>query len=180
MKLSLIERLKKYSIILLAGVSFSALAATSNTMGAAVSDSVITGKIKSSLAMNEVTHALNIGVETNNGVVTLKGTAGSTTEASKAIEISESTVGVNNVNASQLLVSSSTQPLTDTYITAKIKGVFLKNNLATGIDVKVETQDGVALLSGVVHTAAQREKLIALAKSVDGVSSVKSTLSLKK
>lgn len=171
---------------MLAGVSFTALAATSNTVGAAVSDSVITTKIKSSLAVNDVTHSLNIGVETNNGVVTLKGAAGSVTEASKAIEISESTNGVRNVNASQLVVSNSNQPLADTYITAKIKGAFLKNNLAAGalnvplIDVKVETQDGVAFLSGVVENSAQQEKLITLAKSVDGVSSVKSTLRLKK
>lgn len=186
MTLSLVERLKKYSVVLLAGVSFSALAATSDTVGTALSDTVITGKIKSGLAINEVTHALKIGVETNNGIVTLKGTAASETEATKAIEISESTDGVKNVNASQLYVSSSNQPLTDTYVTAKIKGVFLKNNLTAGaqnvplVDVKIETQNGVVLLSGVVQNAAQREKLIKLAKSVDGVSSVKSTISVKK
>lgn len=179
------KRVKDSVIILVAAAVFPVLAMASSTVGNAANDALITGKVKASLASDPVTHAQTIGVETNDGVVTLSGTAESSTEAAKAVEIAESTVGVREVNASDLTVKDSTQPLTDTYITAKVKGTFLKNNLTKGklnvplINVKVETQSGVVYLSGDVKTAAQRSKLIQLAKSVDGVNDVKATIQIK-
>jgi len=156
--------------------------ADSNTVGDALSDTAITGKVKSKLAMDKMTDATNIGVETNNGIVTLSGSAKTETEATKAIEIAESTDGVKSVNTDNLNVASSQQPTTDAYITAKIKGVFIKNNLSSGernvplTAVKVETQNGVVYLKGKVKNSAQKDKLIDLAKSVDGVKSVKTDL----
>ncbi len=169
-------------IVFLFLVFLPILSLASSNVGNAIDDSVITGKIKASMAMNEITHATTITIETNDGIVTLKGTVDSETEATEAIEIAESTVGVKNVNVSQLYVHDSNQPFSDAYLTAKVKGIFLRNNLTPGklkvpvMDVKVETQNGVVYLSGYVKNHAIREKLIALAGSVDGVNAVKSTL----
>jgi len=155
--------------------------AESSTAGNTVTDTVITAKIKSGLTTNKATHALNIGVTTNDGVVTLNGTAKSDTEASTAVQIAESTDGVKDVNASDLKVMGSTQPLTDTYITAKVDGMFIKNNLTSGTPnipvttIKVETKEGVVYLSGTA-TKAGIEKAKMVAKSVDGVKEVKSTV----
>jgi len=185
MKTHWIQNLKANWIIFVVIAVFPLLSVASNNMTAAISDTVITGKIKSSLATNEVTHALQIGVETNNGMVSLSGTAKSETEATKAIEIAESTVGVRSVDTSNLYVQNSQQPLTDAYITAKVKGTFIKHNLITDgqtvplVGVTVETQNGVVYLSGAVTTRVQRETLINLAKSVDGVTDVKSTVKIK-
>jgi hyperosmotically inducible protein len=153
--------------------------------GSAINDTVITGKIKSGLVGDSVTHATTIGVETNNGSVTLKGTANSETEATRAVQIAESVKDVKNVDATQLQVKNSTQPMADAYITAKVQGVFLKNNLTSGeknvpiSSVKVETQQGIVFLSGTVENSNQASKMAELAKSVDGVSKVESTLKIK-
>ena len=169
---------------LLLAASLPALADTSASVGNAVNDTVITAKIKSGLTTDSVTHAASISVETNNGIVTLTGTANSETEAAKAVEIAESTNDVKNVNASGLKVANSDQPMTDAYITAKVKGVFLKNNLTSGQEnvplasVKVETQQGVVYLSGTVEKHSQIAKLTNLAKTVDGVTKVKSALTV--
>jgi hyperosmotically inducible protein len=115
----------------------------------------------------------------------LKGVAQSDTEALKAVEIAESTDGVKNVDATQLRVAHSDQPLGDSFITAKVKGLFIKNNLTPDSQkvpvttVSVETQRGVVFLSGTVENKAQIEKLTTLAKSIDGVTAVKSTLTIK-
>jgi hyperosmotically inducible protein len=185
MTMQLLQKWKVCGAALLVSVTLPVFAASSNTVGAALDDTVITGKVKSSLAMNTVTHAENITVETNNGVVLLKGVAQSDTEALKAVEIAESTDGVKNVDATQLRVAHSDQPLGDSFITAKVKGLFIKNNLTPDSQkvpvttVSVETQRGVVFLSGTVENKAQIEKLTTLAKSIDGVTAVKSTLTIK-
>jgi hyperosmotically inducible protein len=185
MKREWLKQSRDSIIVLVAAAIFPVLTFASGTVGNAANDTVITGKVKSSLAINEVTHAQGISVETNDGVVTLSGTTESATEAAQAVEIAESTVGVKGVDTTQLFVKDSNQPMTDTYITAKIKGTFLKNNLTPGelnvplVNVKVETQRGIVYLRGTVKNARQRAKLIRLAKSVDGVSEVKTTIEIK-
>lgn len=179
MKLSL----KNISVSLLMAISLPCLA-VSNTVSDAVSDTVITAKIKSNLATNEATHALNISVATDNGVVTLSGTAESNTEAATAVQIAEATEGVNDVNATNLMVKGSDQPLTDAFITAKVKGVFIKNNVISDkpsvpvTAVNVETKDGIVYLSGNVERHTQLNTAVSLAKSVDGVNKVVSTLKI--
>lgn len=150
-------------------------------------DAVITFKIKSKLAAENMTYAKNISVETHNAVVTLKGVTNSKMEAAKAVEIAEATKGVQNVEADNLIVANSDQPLKDAYITAKIHGIFIKYNLtsprAKNIflgDVEVEVQQGVANLSGTVNYDWQSTKLAELAKSIEGVSQVNNTISTKK
>ena len=171
-----------YSVLLVFCVFLPALAMASANVGNAIDDSVITGKIKANLAMDQVTHATQITVTTNDGYVKLAGTVESETEATQAIEIASSSVGVKDVDASQLYVQDSTHPFADAYLTAKVKGTFLKNNLTAGklnvplVDVKVETQNGVVYLSGDVKNDRQRQRLISLAQSVNGVKEVKSTV----
>lgn len=69
-----------------------------------VKDSVITTKIKTQLAKENLASAKNIKVDTDNaGNVWISGTAVSNEEASRAVAIAESTKGVVAVN-SQLVV----------------------------------------------------------------------------
>lgn len=184
MKMQWIKKCRMhYAVILFISFFFPVMAMASSSMGAEVSDSVITARIKADLAKNALIHTREISVKTDDGVVWLKGTVESVTEATTAIEIASSTEGVKNVDVTQLYVFNSSQPMTDTFITAKIKGIFLKNNLTNGLSevplsVKVETQNGVVFLSGSVKTTQQREKLIELVKSVEGVKDVKTALKI--
>jgi hyperosmotically inducible periplasmic protein len=64
----------------------------------AVSDSAITAKVKSAFLADPTVKGLNINVDTNNGVVALKGQVSGPTERQKAIQIARSVEGVRDVN----------------------------------------------------------------------------------
>ena len=66
----------------------------------------------------------------------------------------------------------------DAYITTRVKTALLNDpEISSRIDV--ETSGGVVTLSGAVKTAVERDKALAVARKVTGVSDVKSTLSVQ-
>jgi len=60
----------------------------------------------------------------------------------------------------------------DSWITSKVKSVFLSDTNISGLDIKVETVDGVVALSGVVATDAERDLAISKAENIKGVKGV--------
>lgn len=65
----------------------------------AVKDSVITTKIKAELAAEKMSSLVHISVNTDNkGVVTLGGTANSSSAVDKAVSIAKAVKGVSTVN----------------------------------------------------------------------------------
>lgn len=62
--------------------------------------------------------------------------------------------------------------VSDSWITSKVKSVFLSDTSISGLDIKVETVDGIVALSGVVSTAAERDLAINKAKEIKGVKGV--------
>src|SRR5262249_27058030 len=127
------------------------------------------------------TNALNISVTTNNGVVTLNGTATSKSELVQAVKLAESTKGVKDVNTDNFTVLNSSQPLTDSIITAKVNGKYLshtvmKHSEFPASQISVETQNGVVYLSGTVDKQWQINEAVRIAKTVNGVSNVVSLL----
>lgn len=71
--------------------------------------------------------------------------------------------------------NDSNQPVTDTWITTKVKADLLATENVSGLDIKVETVDGVVTLSGAVANKAQKDKAIAVAKQIKGVKSVEAS-----
>jgi hyperosmotically inducible periplasmic protein len=65
--------------------------------GAIASDSWITTKVKSDLAVEKDVSATHIQVDTYEGVVTLSGTAASQAEADKAVSVARDIKGVKSV-----------------------------------------------------------------------------------
>jgi hyperosmotically inducible periplasmic protein len=162
---------------------FSADAFTQDLAGV-LDESTVTTKIKAKIAAEKSLSVFNLGVTTTNGVVTLTGTVNSDADASKAIEIAESTDGVKDVDASQLAITQSTQPLTDVAITAKIKGLFIKEKLfgekdIAAMGITVETNNGVVYLTGNADNSQQIKNAIKIAGSVSGVKKVDSRVELK-
>lgn len=62
-------------------------------------DASITSAIKMKLASDDLTDALDINVDTSNGMVTLKGTVSSQAEADRAIELARTVDGVKEVTS---------------------------------------------------------------------------------
>jgi len=60
----------------------------------------------------------------------------------------------------------------DTWITTKVKSTLLAEDATPGMDIEVETKDGVVSLSGTVATEAEKEAAVAKAKGIKGVREV--------
>ncbi|WP_229509579.1 BON domain-containing protein [Massilia sp. CCM 8734] len=67
----------------------------------------------------------------------------------------------------------------DSVITTKVKADIFKEPELKSMAIHVETEKGVVMLSGFVDSKADAEKAVRLAKSVDGVTSVKSAIKVK-
>src|SRR3970282_393540 len=74
---------------------------------------------------------------------------------------------------------SSGQYVDDSVITTKVKTALLVDPDVKSLDIGVETFKGVVQLSGFVNSAEQARKAVEIAKSVEGVRSVKNSLVVK-
>jgi osmotically-inducible protein OsmY len=71
------------------------------------------------------------------------------------------------------------ETIDDGTITARVKTALVGDPEVGGLRIDVDTFKGVVTLSGGVKTAAERDKAIALARKVGGVTDVKSTLQIQ-
>ncbi len=62
--------------------------------------------------------------------------------------------------------------VSDTWITTKVKSALLAEDATPGMDIEVETKDGVVSLSGTVATEAEKEAAITKAQGIKGVRDV--------
>jgi hyperosmotically inducible protein len=67
----------------------------------------------------------------------------------------------------------------DSVITTKVKADIFKEPELKSMAIHVETEKGVVMLSGFVDSKADADKAVRLAKSVEGVSNVKSAIKVK-
>jgi hyperosmotically inducible protein len=68
----------------------------------------------------------------------------------------------------------------DTVITTKVKSALLADSDIKGLDVSVETSQGVVSLSGAVNNQTQIDRAAKIASGVEGVVSVLNNLTIKK
>lgn len=158
-----------------------------------MTDTAITAGVKSKLAMERDLDSSDIDVTTDNGAVTLTGDVNNAAARSAAETAARSVAGVTNVNnrlsLSNTRVASgsgaestggavvatgdnATQAMSDTWITTKIKSVLLADSEAKGLDINVDTKDGVVTLEGELSSQAAIDHVKALASDVEGVKRV--------
>lgn len=68
--------------------------------------------------------------------------------------------------------TTSEEPVTDAWITTKVKSDLLATRNVSGTDIKVETSNGLVSLAGTVKSQAEHDKAIATAKGIKGVKKV--------
>lgn len=68
--------------------------------------------------------------------------------------------------------TESQEPVSDTWITTKVKADLLTTKNVPGTEVKVETVNGVVTLSGTVDSKAEHDRAISVAKGIKGVKDV--------
>jgi osmotically-inducible protein OsmY len=80
---------------------------------------------------------------------------------------------------SEVAARKSGAVVADSVITTKVKADIFKEPELKSMAIHVETEKGVVMLSGFVDTKADADKAVRLAKSVEGVTSVKSAIKVK-
>lgn len=137
----------------------------------------ITSKINKMYAADKELDAVKIEVHNMNGIIHLKGALDTDSQYEKAVMLAGSVKGVDEVNADLLTVKKSEQPLTDVFITAKVKGLLIKNKILDTKDIQywpinIETKNGVVYISGTIDKQVQKENIIEIIHSIDGVTSI--------
>lgn len=69
----------------------------------------------------------------------------------------------------------SDQPVTDTWITTKVKSELATTDGVKSMDIRVKTIDGIVTLTGVLKSDIAVKKAVAATQSVKGVKSVDSS-----
>lgn len=145
-------------------------------------DTAITAAIKSKFFTDGRVPSLGIEVTTEDGVVKLSGDVNSEYALYSAVQIAYSTEGVLDVDSSQLqVVYDSKHPIEDGIITAKVKGLFLKEEFLGDLPlqlftVEVSTTNNVVTLKGKVSNKLEAKEAERLARSVKGVKDVENAL----
>lgn len=80
-------------------------------------------------------------------------------------------IGVSTAYANDN-TSSSDQPVTDSWITTKVKAELATTDGVKSTDISVKTVDGVVTLTGVLGTTLAVKKAVAAAESIKGVKKV--------
>lgn len=169
-------------LVIIVNLFLSALTYADDNEKMPITDSVIAGQIGAQVLLSPIAKDTDVKVVVSNRAVEIIGVAKSNSEAEELIEIAASNPYTVSVETRDLSVKGSQQPLTDTFITAKVKGILIRNYLfntdmnVPAFQIHVETKDGVVYLTGTTETEAQRVKAERLARSVQGVKNVKSTL----
>ncbi|HEY6452051.1 MAG TPA: BON domain-containing protein [Steroidobacteraceae bacterium] len=171
------------------GVAVADSTDSSSSVGAALSDSAITAKVKAKYATDSRLKGSDLSVETNNGVVTLTGTTASTNAKEAAESLAQNVSGVRRVN-DQISAPSATGELAskakhatrrtasavkDSAITADLKTKYAADSKTHGSDVSVSTDNAIVALSGTVISEAQKNHMIYVARHTKGVTQVDST-----
>jgi osmotically-inducible protein OsmY len=157
-----------------------------------VEDATVTARVKSKLLWNRNTNGLDIDVDTDNGVVTLKGKVGSDAHRELALQLARNTTGVQRVKG-ELEVEPATKKAGekgtletmettagDAWITTKVKSMLLFSRETEGADIDVSTAGQIVTLKGTVTSEEQKEKILKLVGETVGVKEVRSQLSVEK
>lgn len=103
-----------------------------------------------------------------------------TTTATGAVAQSARDAGTNVADATRDKTTGATVAMSDTMITTKVKAEMAADPLVKAMDVHVETQNGVVMLSGFVPGKAEADKAVQIARNVKDVKEVKSSIQVKK
>ena len=161
----------------------------SDGIGAAITDTAVTAKVKARLLDDSRLKNAKISVTTTNGAVTLSGSAPTSDAASAARELASAVDGVKSVDdqistpsladtvaaRSDKVAKKTGKYASDSWITTKVKSDLLADSVTKGLDISVKTSNGVVALSGTVANQDAIDHAEDLVKKVKGVKSVDSS-----
>jgi osmotically-inducible protein OsmY len=128
-------------------------------------------------------------VDVENGVVTLRGEAASQAQKDLTTEYAKDVEGVKDVKNEMTVAETPKKPdekmsdlgeeIDDASITGLAKITLLYHRSTSGLNTKVETNDGVVTLSGKAKNTAERDLATKYVNDVNGVRSVKNQMTIE-
>lgn len=146
----------------------------------AVSDSWITSKPKIALFADERVKGTQVGVETQKGVVHLRGKVDSNDAKAAAAEIAKNIEGARSVKNDLQVVSPGARKMVDAKdgdIEKAVEARLSKDAQLKSVDVRINA--GVVTLTGEVPSITAAAKASEMARKVPGVKSVKNELTVR-
>lgn len=98
-----------------------------------------------------------------------KGTTGKVMDKTKEVGEKTKEGAEKAVDKGKEGLSKTGEVITDSWITTRVKGKFVGDDLMKGSDVSVSTDNHIVTLTGTVMSAAARAHAVAEAKQVEGV-----------
>ncbi len=151
------------------------------SVGKMWSDATITSRVKTALVENTGAGAMKIDVDTLERVVTLTGMVSTQQELSRAEEIARKVAGVKSVNNFLQVGSKSIgESMDDTVLGTKIKSRLMGEPDVLSMNIDVDVNKGVVVLSGIVETGKERDTIVRIARGTKGVVKVMDNIRVKK
>lgn len=163
-----------------AGESAVATSGTLPAERAILDDATVTSRIQAKYFLDPTIKGRRIQVDTQGGIVTLRGEVASDHERAQALLLARTTEGAERVEdaltvnagidapaaASDVPVPSKAD---DEALTALVQSRFGDDASLKGASIEVTAKDGVLLLDGAVPTAAAKQRALSIARGTDGV-----------
>jgi osmotically-inducible protein OsmY len=149
------------------------------------SDNWITMKVKTALTFHKNVSASSTEVNTQDGVVTLSGSADTQAKKDLTGEYARDVDGVTEVR-NELVVGNGQQAfqrmgrkVDDASITAQIKTSLLFTRSTHALATKVTTRDGVVTLHGEAVNPAEKDHVTRIVEDINGVKQVNNRMTLR-
>ena len=149
------------------------------------SDAWIRNKVKTTLLFHRSVSADTTTVDVKDGIVTLRGDALSGAQRDLTAEYARDIEGVKGVNNEMTVAKTANKTQTvgekidDASITAQVKMTLLYHRSTSGLNTKVETNDGVVTMYGKAGSAAEKDLAGKFASDVNGVKGVKNRMTIE-
>lgn len=149
------------------------------SVGTMMDDSVLATRVKTKMIGDEFVKARHIDVDVLNGVVYLIGVVESESKKRMAGDIARGTQGTQRVE-NQLVVGKTTigQQFNDTMLSSKIRVKLLQEPDIRSTNIDVDTNNNIVTLTGIVATAAEKNKALMVVHKVAGNRQVVNNLSV--
>lgn len=144
------------------------------------SDPWITHQVKSMLLVSDAVNAMQLHVDTNDGLVTLFGTVGSEAAKANAEKITRQVIGVRDVRNLIAVVAPPLQPAMQDQNEAVEENVVLAlrgDPALANTGIRVESADaGIVVLGGTATSLSELQRALRIARAVAGVQRVRSVV----
>ncbi len=105
--------------------------------------------------------------------------AASTSTTTSTTTVAPSQAASNAMDATASAIDKAGDAAGDALITGKVKSLLLADTDVKGLQIDVDTHNGIVSLNGTADTAGHSDKATTIAKGVDGVKSVDNKLTVK-